>query len=104
MIVTTDGNQNNYAKKHQKCDRIFCEFIWFLSNKKWFRNSNTTRSIGWLQDDLFLANIFVTLVYVTVSFVRTYYLRRSFVKLGFDDNFIKLDAKLVQKLGCKKHG
>jgi len=50
-------------------------------------------SMGWLQDDLFIANLFVTLIYATVSFVRTYYLRRAFEKLGFDDNFIKLGMK-----------
>lgn len=61
-------------------------------------------SMGWLQDDLFLANIFVTLVYATVSFVRTYYLRRAFEKLGFDDNFIKLGTKLVKKVSKLRNG
>lgn len=56
-------------------------------------------SMGWLQDDLFVANLFVTLIYATVSFVRTYYLRRIFERLGFDDNFIKLGIKLVKKIG-----
>ena len=54
-------------------------------------------SMGWLQDDLFVANIFVTLVYATISFVRTYYLRRIFERLGIDDNFIRLFTKLYQK-------
>ena len=56
-------------------------------------------SMGWLQDDLFIANLFVTLVYATVSFVRTYYLRRIFEKVGFDDNFIKLAIKGIRILG-----
>ena len=56
-------------------------------------------SMGWLQDDLFIANIFVTMVYATVSFVRTYYLRRVFERIGFDDNFIKLAVKGIKKLG-----
>ena len=55
-------------------------------------------SLGWLQDDLFTANLFVTLVYATVSFVRTYYLRRVFERLGFDDNFIKLAIKGIRKI------
>lgn len=55
-------------------------------------------SLGWLQDDLFVANLFVTLIYASVSFVRTYYLRRVFEKLDFDDNFIKLGIKLTKKL------
>ena len=56
-------------------------------------------SLGWLQDDLFIANLFVTLVYATVSFVRTYYLRRVFERVGFDDNFIRLFRKVI---GCIK--
>ena len=55
-------------------------------------------SMGWLQDDLFTANLFVTLVYATVSFVRTYYLRRIFERVGFDDNFIKLAIKGVRRI------
>ena len=54
-------------------------------------------SMGWLQEDVFTANIFVTLVYATVSFVRIYYLRRIFERLGFDDNFIKLGIKLYSR-------
>ena len=55
-------------------------------------------SMGWLQDDLFVANLFVTLVYATVSFVRTYYLRRIFERTGFDDNFLKLAIKGIRKI------
>ena len=55
-------------------------------------------SMGWLQNDLFIANLFVTLVYATVSFVRTYYLRRIFERTGIDDNFIKLAIKGVRRI------
>ena len=55
-------------------------------------------SLGWLQDDLFIANLFVTLVYASVSFVRTYYLRRTFERLGVDDNFLKLIQKIYHKV------
>jgi len=55
-------------------------------------------SMGWLQDDLFVANLFVTMIYASVSFVRTYYLRRIFEKFGWDDNFLKLGIKLVRKI------
>ena len=55
-------------------------------------------SLGWLQDDIFVANLFVTLVYATVSFVRTYYLRRLFERIGFDDNFLKLGIKSIKKI------
>ncbi len=55
-------------------------------------------SMSWLQEDLFLANIFVTLVFATVSFVRVYSLRRIFEKFGFDDNFIRLGIKLYHRL------
>jgi len=54
-------------------------------------------SMGWLQEDVFTANIFITLVYASVSFLRVYYFRRIFVRLGFDDNFISLGIKLYQK-------
>ena len=54
-------------------------------------------SIGWLEEDLLLANIFVTAVYATVSFVRVYSLRRLFEKFGYDDNFIKLAIKMGQR-------
>ncbi len=59
-------------------------------------------SLGWLQDDLMVANLFVTLVYATVSFVRTYYLRRVFERVGFDDNFMKLGIKLIKKINWRK--
>ena len=55
-------------------------------------------SMGWLQNDLFIANLFVTLVYATVSFVRTYYLRRIFERTGIDDNFIKLAIKGIRRI------
>jgi len=55
-------------------------------------------SMGWLQEDVFTANIFITLVYATFSFVRIYYLRRVFERFGVDDNFIKLAMKLYRKV------
>jgi len=55
-------------------------------------------SMGWLQEDIFTANIFITLIYATVSFLRMYYLRRVFARLGFDDNFIKLGKKGILRL------
>jgi len=55
-------------------------------------------SMGWLQEDVFTANIFITLVYATFSFVRIFFLRRLFEKLGADDNFIRLGIKLYQKV------
>ena len=55
-------------------------------------------SMGWLQEDVFTANIFITLVYATVSFLRIYYLRRLFEKFGVDDNFIRLGMKLYRKV------
>jgi len=58
-------------------------------------------SMGWMQDDIFTANIFITLVYATASFLRIYYLRRVFERLGFDDNFIRLGIKLYRKLTIK---
>jgi len=58
-------------------------------------------SLGWLQDDLFTANLFVTLAYATVSFVRTYYLRRIFERAGFDDNFIRLAMKASRRIWRK---
>lgn len=56
-------------------------------------------SMGWLQEDLLLANVFVTLIYATVSFVRTYYLRRAFERLGFDDNFLRLLIRAAGRIG-----
>jgi hypothetical protein len=52
-------------------------------------------SVGWIEKDPFTVNIFITLIYAAVSFVRTYYLRRVFVRLGFDDNFIRMGRKAV---------
>ena len=58
-------------------------------------------SVGWIQEDPFTANIFITLAYACVSFVRTYYLRRIFEKFGFDDNFLRLGMKLWNKMRGK---
>jgi len=58
-------------------------------------------SVGWIEKDPLTVNIFITFIYATVSFVRTYYLRRVFVKLGFDDNFIRLGTKLYKKVALK---
>jgi len=55
-------------------------------------------SMGWLQEDIFTANIFITLVYATVSFLRIYYLRRLFERIGFDDNFIRLGVKFYLRV------
>ncbi len=55
-------------------------------------------SMGWLQEDVFTANIFITLVYATVSFLRIYYFRRIFERMGFDDNFIRLGIKAFHKI------
>ncbi len=55
-------------------------------------------SIGWVQEDPYIANIAITGVYATVSFVRSYFLRRIFEKHGIDDNFIKLGLKLIKKI------
>ena len=58
-------------------------------------------SMGWLQEDVYTANIFITLVYATFSFIRIYYLRRLFERLGVYDNFIRLGIKLYQKIRSK---
>ena len=55
-------------------------------------------SMGWLQEDVYTANIFITLVYATFSFVRIFFLRRLFERLGFDDNFIRLGKKGILRL------
>jgi len=60
-------------------------------------------SVGWIEEDPFTVNIFITLIYATVSFVRIYFLRRIFEKFGFDDNFIKLGMKLFKKLDRRKN-
>jgi len=55
-------------------------------------------SMGWVQEDPYMANIAITGVYATVSFVRSYFLRRVFEKYGVDDNFIHLGIKYIQKI------
>ena len=55
-------------------------------------------SMGWIQEDPYMANIAITGVYATVSFVRSYFLRRIFEKYGIDDNFIRLGQKSIRKL------
>ena len=61
-------------------------------------------SMGWMQEDIFTANIFITSVYATASFVRIYYLRRIFEKFGVDDNFIRLIIKLYKKIKLNLSG
>jgi len=58
-------------------------------------------SLGWMNEDPFVANVFITLTYAAVSFVRIYILRRLFIKSGYDGNFIKLGIKLFHKIGTK---
>ena len=55
-------------------------------------------SMGWIQEDPYMANIAITTVYATVSFVRSYFLRRIFEKYGVDDNFLRVGIKFVQKI------
>ena len=55
-------------------------------------------SVGWVQEDPYIANIVITGVYATVSFVRSYFLRRVFEKYGIDDNFLRLGSKLIKKI------
>ena len=55
-------------------------------------------SMGWIQEDPYMANIVITGVYATVSFVRSYFLRRIFEKYGVDDNFIRLAKRGIVKL------
>ena len=55
-------------------------------------------SMGWIQEDPYMANIAITAVYATVSFVRSYFLRRIFEKYGVDDNFIRLGIKAVRRI------
>jgi len=54
--------------------------------------------LGWIKEDPFMANIFITFTYAVVSFVRVYFFRRLFVKFGIDDNFLKLGVKLYHRL------
>ena len=55
-------------------------------------------SMGWIQEDPYMANIAITAVYATVSFVRSYFLRRIFEKYGVDDKFIRLAKRGIIKL------
>ena len=55
-------------------------------------------SMGWIQEDPYMANIAITGMYATVSFVRSYFLRRIFEKYGVDDNFLRVGVKFVQKI------
>jgi hypothetical protein len=55
-------------------------------------------SMGWIQEDPYMANIAITGVYATVSFVRSYFLRRIFERYGVDDNFIRLARRGIVKL------
>jgi hypothetical protein len=55
-------------------------------------------SMGWIQEDPYMANIAITGVYATVSFLRSYFLRRVFEKYGIDDNFIRLAKRGILKL------
>ena len=55
-------------------------------------------SMGWIQEDPYMANIAITGSYAITSFVRSYFLRRVFEKYGIDDNFIRLGRKSIQKL------
>ena len=59
-------------------------------------------SMGWIQEDPYMANIVITGVYATVSFVRSYFLRRVFEKYGIDDIFIRLIkngiVKVIEKI------
>ena len=55
-------------------------------------------SMGWIQEDPYMANIAITGVYATVSFVRSYFLRRIFEKYGVDDNFLRVGIKFVRKM------
>ncbi len=61
-------------------------------------------SVGWIKEDPFTVNIFITLVYAVASFTRIYFLRRLFEKFGFDDNFIRLTMKLYTKLTKRIRG
>ena len=55
-------------------------------------------SMGWIQEDPYMANIVITGVYATVSFVRSYFLRRVFEKYGIDDNFLRLGIKSARSI------
>lgn len=55
-------------------------------------------SVDWIKEDPFVASLFIGLVFASVSFTRVYYLRRLFVRLGIDDNFLKLGLKLIRRI------
>ena len=61
-------------------------------------------SMGWIEDDPFVANLAITFVYASVSFVRSYFLRRVFEKLGIDDNFIKMGMSAFKKMKSSSKG
>ncbi len=53
---------------------------------------------GWIQEDPFGANIFITLAFSAATFVRIYFLRRLFARFGYDDNVIRLILRLRRRL------
>lgn len=55
-------------------------------------------AIGWLEEDLLVANLAVTLAYAVISFARSYYLRRIFERFGYDDNVIRLGKRLYDRI------
>jgi hypothetical protein len=55
-------------------------------------------SVGWLQEDPVTANAAITVAYTVASFLRLYLLRRVFERFGFDDNVIRLSARLYRRL------
>lgn len=61
-------------------------------------------AMGWLQENLLVANLAVTLVYAVASFVRTYYLRRVFERFGCDDNIIRLGRKACRRVMDSRRG
>lgn len=58
-------------------------------------------SLGWIEENPYVANLAIALVYAVVSFARSYLLRRVFERLGIDDNFIKLGVVLFRKLKAR---
>jgi len=56
---------------------------------------------NWIQTDPLSAGAFITFTYSLVSLGRVYVLRRVFEKFGYDDNFLKLGIKLIQKISQK---
>ncbi len=55
-------------------------------------------SVGLIQEDLFTANIAITVAYATVSFSRTYFYHKVFERFGIDDNFVRIGIKGISKL------